>query len=229
VITSFYISTRYSTEENKIRNEELRNSLLKNIESSFIEKIHLFIDDIPSLNKLIEITKHTDKITIIDIGKKPLYSDFLNYAIDNLKNKICMITNSDIYLHSCDKSLISKLRNNKWSYALTRYEWDMTPEFINDYGGSHDCYIFNSAFLDKSIINRHTNIIQNKIGIESHIIKSFCDSGFKVFNPCYQIQIVHLHKSELRSNGDWIGLHKFGDHDGFRKSCWCVPPKYLLI
>ena len=110
---------------------------------------------------------------------------------------------------------------------MTRYEHDMTCPLITGYGGSHDAYIFNSKYLNDSIINEHTHFYQNFPGIETHIIKTFCDNGFKVFNPCKQIKIVHLHKTNLRCYGNWIGLHKQGDYDFHQKNCWWVPPIIL--
>ena len=119
------------------------------------------------------------------------------------------------------------MKENKIAYALTRYEHDMTHPLINDYHGSHDAYIFNSKFINETIINEDTNFYQNFPGIESHIIKAFCDIGFNVYNPCIQIKIVHLHKTQLRNHGEWIGLHKYGDDEYHKKSCWWVPPVIL--
>jgi hypothetical protein len=68
---------------------------------------------------------------------------------------------------------------------------------------------------------------QNSCGIESHIIKAFLDLELKVLNPCLQIKIVHLHKTELRNYSGWIGLHKNGDYKEFYNSPWCVMPIYF--
>jgi len=227
IITSFYIS-KYNDSLDSSRSKELETCLLNNISSTFVEKIHLFVDDIDSLNRLNMLVNDTDKIVVIDIGKKPKYYDYLKYIIDNLPNKICMITNSDIYIHQCDVKLINELMTNKIVYSLTRYEHDMSPTLINNFGGSHDCYIFNSSFLDTSILqSQHVDFYQNIPGIETRIISSFLNEGFKVYNPCYQIQIVHLHKTNLRNHGSWVGLHSYHDVDGFKKSVWCIPPTRL--
>lgn len=227
IVTTFYIS-KYSSHLNNLRSKELESCLINNISCPFVEKIHLFLDDEDALKRLNELTNNSDKIVIISVGIKPKYNDFFNYILNNLNDKICMITNSDIYLFQWDINLINRLKNEQICYALTRYEYDMSYPLIVNYCGSHDCYIFNSKFINKKIINEHTNFYQNIPGIESHIIKSFCDNNFQVFNPCKQIKIVHLHKSELRNYSDnWIGLHKCGDWNYHRKSCWWVPPVIL--
>jgi hypothetical protein len=42
-----------------------------------------------------------------------------------------------------------------------------------------------------------------------------------------QIKTIHLHKTQLRNHGKWIGLHKCSDYNFFRKSVWYVPPIIL--
>jgi len=227
IISTFYIS-KHSSNLDNLRSKELEACLINNISCPFIEKVHLFVDDDDALNRLKELTADSDKIVVIGVGIKPKYNDFFNYIINNLNDKICMITNSDIFLSQCDINLIERLKNEKLCYALTRYEYDMSHPLIDNYCGSHDCYIFNSSFIDKNIINKHTDFYQNLPGIESQIVKNFCDFNFKVFNPCKQIITIHLHKSKLRNHGQWIGLHKNGDWEVFRKAVWYIPPIKLL-
>lgn len=226
IVSTFYISN-YSSDLDESRSKELEEALLNNISNELVEKIHLFVDDIAALNRIIQISNNSKKICIINIGIKPKYNDFFNYILNNLKDKICMISNADLYLSHCDLNLIERLKNEKICYALSRYEHDMSCPQINNYYGSHDCYIFNSAFIDERIVNNHTNFYQNFPGIESQIVKNFCDFDFKVYNPCRQIITVHLHKTQLRNHGEWIGLHAYHDLDFQRSSCWWIPPVIL--
>ena len=226
IISTFYVS-KYSSHLDIERSKELEASLKNNFNSPLIEKIHLFVDDNDAVNKLQSLFENSNKIHIIEVGKKPKYTDFFNYILNYLPNNVCMIINSDIYLQSCDLNILNKLNDTKTAYALTRYEYDMSCPLINNYTGSHDAYIFNSKFLSQNIINQHTDFYQNFPGIETRIIKSLCNDGYTVYNPCKQIQIVHLHKTQLRNHGQWIGLHAYGDDDFMKKSCWYVPPTTL--
>jgi hypothetical protein len=70
----------------------------------------------------------------------------------------------------------------------------------------------------------NVDFYQNYPGIETRIIKALYEQNIKMYNPCHQIKIVHLHKSDLRNHGNWIGLHNCGDNEFFKSSCWCVPP-----
>ena len=224
IISTFYIS-KYASQLDTARSAELESCLLKNLSSPHVEKLHLFVDDNDALTRLNELSNHSDKIAVIDVGKKPTYSDFFRYILENMPDKICMITNADIYLHEVDDALITRLSTQKLMYALTRYEYDMSSPLIDPYHGSHDAYIFNSAFIDGGIINEHTEFYQNVLGIESRVVKTFCDIGFRVLNPCRQIKIVHLHKTELRNYAnEWCGLHNWGDFEFQCRSCWWVPP-----
>ena len=209
IVSTFYISNTKSPLDAE-RTKELEDCLLNNVSSPFIEKIHLFVDNNDAVIRLNEISNNSDKIVIIEVGKRPKYSDYFNYIINNVKDQICMITNADIFLYEMNKTLIDKLKDNKIAYALTRHEHDMSHPLMNYYQGSHDSYIFNSKFLTAAIINEHSDFHQNILGIESRVIKNLCDNGFTMYNPCKQIKIVHLHKSGVRNLGQWIGLHNWG-------------------
>jgi hypothetical protein len=229
IISTFYIS-KYSSELDNLRTNELEIAFLNNLSCNFIEKIHLFVDDNDSLDRLKELSNKSDKVVIIEVGKQPKYTDFFRYIIDNLKNKLCMLTNSDIYLLECEENLINRLKEEKFVYALTRYEYDMSKPLIDYYCGSHDCYIFNSKFINEYIISDNFDNIdffQYNPGIETRILKTFYDEGFKLLNPCKQIKIVHLHKTQLRNEREWVGLHKPFDWEHHCNSSWWVPPTYL--
>jgi hypothetical protein len=227
IITSFYISNTNNHNDSD-RNNEIFNALIKNIENTSVKTIHLFLDDENAYNKIQTLSDNIffDKINICGIKPKAKHSDYFNYTVTNLKHEICMITNSDIYIHEINENLLLNIKNDKIAYALSRYEWDMTSPQINNYLGSHDAYIFNPSYINNSceLIDYHPNIP----GIETHIIKFFIENNYKVYNPCYQIKIIHLHMSNVRNYYDnWIGLHKNGDINEFLNSIWCIPPIFI--
>jgi hypothetical protein len=208
LITTFYLS-KYNSPLDNERTDELIEALINNLNSDIIEKIHLFIDDNDTFEKLNEIKSNninSHKIVSINIKHQPTYHDFFNYILNNLPNNICMISNSDIYLHSYDINLINLLVHEKYCYALTRYDYEIN---IN-----HDCFIFNSKYLNN-------NLDQNLLEIEKKIILLFSDLKFKVFNPCKQIKIVNL-QNKLNSSNDNNELF-------IKKNFWYVPPSLLLV
>ena len=194
LITSFYI-THFNSEKNNDRNNELQTALNNNLFNPLIDKVHLYIDNNEALEYIQNL--NNSKIIIISINYKPLYSDFFNYANTNLSEHICMITNSDIYLHECDINILNKLNDSNMVYALTRHENDLSCVQIQHFVGSHDSFLF------KSPVNIDINDIthpQDVWGAENVICYELKKKNIPIKNPCYQIKIVHLHSSWLRNS-----------------------------
>ncbi len=208
IITSFYDS------KNEMRNLELLKSLTNNIESKYIKKIHLFVDNEESLELLKNATNNNiyeNKIHVIEI-KKQYYNDLFKYS-DNLINEICMIINNDIYLYDIKIPEILNI-DNDIIHAITRYESDFKSPFIDNYCGSHDCFIFksplkkydnsnNNIFFEIDIVKsfirdncdaKNTGLFyQYYNGSENIVISIFNKLGYKIFNPCFDIITVHEH------------------------------------
>jgi hypothetical protein len=212
IITSFFVCT-LKDEKVEERNDELVETLRKNTESPYIEKVHLFLDNEDCFNKLEEEFSNelrSGKIVVIEKGKKPLYSDLFSYANTNLKDKVCMVTNSDIYIHQIEDNIMNYLKKNIL-FALTRHEYDMSWPLINRYQGSHDSFIFNSPLLDDDFIE-NIKFTQHNWGSEAKLLQEIYKNDIRIFNPCKQIIIVHLHKSGLRENDrEWIAHHSYDD------------------
>ena len=209
IITSFFIS-KLKNANIEFRNKELVEALDKNVKSPFVDTIYLFVDDEQSMEKLNSTFGQyiNNKIIVISVGKQPLYYDLFHYALTHLKEKICMVTNSDIYISSCELPLLEKLQNDaNLLYALTRHEYDMSCPLINDYHGSHDSFIFKSPLNNISI--ESLRFPQNVWGSENKLISELYKQRIVIKNPCKQIQIVHLHQSQIREeNRIWISCHQ---------------------
>ena len=226
IVTSFYIT------KNNDRMNELVKALDKNLQNKYINNIHLFVDD----KKCVDYLKNKynklffNKIKICKIGKQPLYSDLFTYC-NTLKQKICMIINSDIWLYSIDNiNIFDKLKENKQKtiFSLTRHEHDFSRPLIENYKGSHDAFIFISP-IDNKII-KHVKHKQNVWGSENVVLYELNKVKYKLYNPCIQIKIIHEHKSEIR-NGERKRINT-GDINGdgiFSIRTYCVPPYYQKL
>lgn len=207
IITSFF-NSKLAHPNISERNNELIEALRKNVESPFVDTVHLFVDDDNSYEKLQSIFKQyidNGKIVIASRGNgMAIYYDFFNYAINTLNGKLCMVTNSDIYIHECDMRLLDILKENS-VYALTRHEYDLSCPLINDYHGSHDSFIFKSP-LNISI--EEFKFPQNVWGSEAKLLGLLYNQCILIKNPCRQIKIVHLHRSNIREeNRPWVAKH----------------------
>lgn len=196
IITSFY-TCNLPHHAKKERDDELKQSLKYNLESNYIKKIHLYIDDQDAYQYVKKL--NNSKINIISINHKPTYSDLFKYCFENLQNEICMITNSDIYLYDCDNDVLNKLHEYKTVFSLTRYEYNLSKPLIDSYGGSHDCFIFKAPL--QNILLDNINHYQNHWNSEGVVLFELNKIECKLFNPCHQIKIVHLHKSNIREHG----------------------------
>lgn len=197
LVTSFYLS------KNVARQKELDETLIHNINCPYISKIHLFLDNNKCFEYLNQLIKDKSKIFIIRIGNQPLYSDLFGYA-NTLPNKICMISNSDIWLKEIkQKNLINNLQRccNNVVYALTRHEHDYSSPLIDNYerGQSHDVFMFKSP-VHSGLIGR-IHHPQNVWGSENVLLYELKKFQYRIFNPCKSIVIVHEHRSGERNEG----------------------------
>lgn len=191
------------------RNNEYNVTLIKNLESEYIKKIHLFIEDDYSLyilNNIIEKKEeYNNKIIKIIFNKQPMYSDFFKYSFDNLKDELVMISNSDIYLDKCNNDILNKYiieKNNVFS--LTRHENEIDKPLIDNFMGSYDSFIFKSPLKDD--IYLRSSFTQNNWGSENLVISLIRNNGYEILNPCHQIKIIHNHSSQYR-NDDRIRIN----------------------
>jgi len=200
IIQSFYYSS------DNVRQTEIDYTLFSNLNKTFVNKIHLFIED-SDFNLFItsDFSRHINykKINLVKYKGQPKYPDLFRYC-SNLKNTICCICNCDIEfnIENKDTLLLQQLYNNKSIYFLTRHEYNMSCPLIANFMGSHDAFIFHSDTLKTEIelkdIN-YINYIQNTIGIEALLTIFFIEQlNYKILNPCFQINLTHHHKSNVR-------------------------------
>lgn len=203
LVTSFYV-LQEKDELSVKRNQELEESLRKNLCSPLVSGIHLFVDDARALEKVrCMISEGCDghKITVIGVQKQPKYSDLFLYACQSLQGKVVMITNSDIYLAECDLGVLRGISDNV--FALTRYEHDFSSPLIEvvkqERWGSHDAFLFQSPLKKLALKDFIPKIshYQNRWGSEDIVIQVLLEYGYQIYNPCYEIKIVHLHASGL--------------------------------
>jgi hypothetical protein len=193
IIQSFYYSS------DNIRQQEIEHSLNQNLNKSYVKCIHLFIEE-HDYNLFIKQIKH-DKIKLVKFEGQPKYPDLFKYG-SQLEDTICCICNSDIEFNIEKIELLEQLYNNKVIYFLTRHEYDMSFPLITNFGGSHDAFMFHSNTLRTSINNidfSFINYIQNTNGIEALLTIFFIEQlNYKIFNPCFQIILIHHHQSHIR-------------------------------
>jgi len=182
LLVSYFIS------DNNQRNYEIETSLVKNIDLEFINKIYLFSEY--KFDK--DYFNCSDKIELISTNIRSTYSDmFLFVKKNKMEKDINIISNADIYF---DNSILNSL-NIKYDecYALTRY----------DNGELHDRpEVTQDAWIFKNVNNKLIKNSKIQLGIpgcDNFIAAVFKESGYNIYNPCYDIIINHIHESNIRT------------------------------
>lgn len=198
LLTSFYYPT------NEQRQQELIMTLRNNLHKNFIEKIHLYItkNDYKKFKESDFVkNENYDKINILIRDYQPKYPELFKLA-STFDNKIICICNSDIEFHISDIRILDKLEDNI-CYFITRHESDYSCPLIDRYGGSHDAFVFRSNTLKSKLENKdlsYIDYIQNTPGIEALLTIYFTEElDYKIKNPCFEIILLHHHKSAYRT------------------------------
>ena len=147
LITQYYKVNTTDKEYERKRQEEINYCLQKNIENQYIDEIHLLIQEDYELDFIVN--KNNINIVKSIISKERLnFLDVFIYANEKLKNEICILSNSDIYL---DKSieLIKNVDFTNLFIALNRYENnnDSIPALLNGLEINESEYKYCREFL----------------------------------------------------------------------------------
>ena len=197
ILTCFYYPN------NKIREDELIMTLEKNLSKKFINKIHLYITETDYkkfINSDFKNDKNYGKIDFIIKNCQPKYPELFKLA-STFDNKIICICNSDIEFNIVNIEILNKLDDS--CFFLTRHESNNNHPLIDNFGGSHDAFIFKSNILKDKIKNKdlsYIDYIQNTPGIEALLTIYFTEKlNYNIFNPCFEIKLLHHHKSAYRT------------------------------
>jgi hypothetical protein len=194
--------TTYYKPKNKEREEEINRCLLKNYQNKYIEKIYLLNDKIYDICINNSDKKIEQIIVSNDENYKLTYYDSIKFINEKLRNRICILSNSDIYFNNSLSKINNENINNNFM-ALLRYDEDkdyrknLFKRYDEARDDSQDCWIFKSP-LNINIDNLTFSF--GTLGCDS-IFASYVamDSDLNIINPCYDIITTHVHNTEYRT------------------------------
>jgi hypothetical protein len=191
--------TTYYKSNNILRQKEIDKCLLLNSQNIYIKKIYLLNDKIYNLPLDIQYYKKIVQIEIdMKLSNKLKYSDAISFINNNLKDEICILSNSDIYFDNTLHKINNRIIRNK-CFALLRYNESINNIFtLNGMprSDSQDCWIFRSPL---NIDINKLDFAFGTLGCDSIFSNLIYDSGLIITNPCYDIITIHLHDSEYRT------------------------------
>jgi hypothetical protein len=193
--------TTYYQILNEQRNNEINKCLIHNFLNKYIKEIYLLNNKIYDINFIEKNNKIKQVIISEDTHYRLKYNDAIDFINKNLKNKICILSNSDIYFDSTLSKINYKNIDNSL-FALLRYDEDKdgNKNIFTRHGlprdDSQDCWIFKSPL---NIDLEKINFSFGTLGCDNIFATIIDDTGIKISNPCLDIVSTHVHNTEFRT------------------------------
>lgn len=195
-----WLFTQFFRHKNNRRFKEIKDCLMKNCESPFIDKIILLNEK--NYSNEWKYFPGADKIQQVVIGQRLSYSHFLQYVHDQVPDDVfTILSNADIYFSDSIRDLFKIDMKNK---MLALLRWDVDPsENVTLFGpraDSQDSWIFLSNSIrsrtwDYSKFNFHLGHPGCDNAFAGHILRNH----FVISNPALTFKSFHLHNTSIRN------------------------------
>jgi hypothetical protein len=197
---SSWLITQFFVHPQKRRAKELKECLVKNCASIYLDTIVLLNET--DLSHIWKSIPGSHKIKQIVIGKRLRYYDVLTYITESVpKNVIAMIANADIYV---DSTLLNiwKVNMADRMFALLRWEdrGDGTePTLFGPRSDSQDSWIVLSDSVKTRVWSPEVfGFTFGQPGCDNAFAAQMLRMRFILFNPSLSIQTYHRHTSDVR-------------------------------
>jgi len=191
-----WLITQYFIHPDKRRAKEIRECLIKNCASLYIDAIVLLNEK--NLSHHWKNIPGSHKIKQIVIGKRLTYYDVMNYISNSVPSSIyTIIANADIYF---DSTLLNLWKINLTDRMLALLRWEEEGVIFGPRADSQDTWIL----LSDSIRNREwdPNVFGfpfGQAGCDNAFAAHILRLRFLLCNPALSIQTFHHHKSSIRN------------------------------
>lgn len=204
------VITQYCNTANMDRQNEFDFCVMQNIANADIESIHLLNE---SHTIVPESIKNNEKIKIVDAGQWLTYKFAIDYANENLKNKVVCLSNLDVYLHHGSNwpGVVDLLKNNSYVvFCQSRHELQKNGSLSKDpsldklgYLNSQDAWLWYAGYL--KIDNCDFKI--GLSGCDNAIADRFNKAGYQTINSPNIYKIVHCDICRGKNGENFINFH----------------------
>lgn len=220
-VDDIFVFTQFYLPDDKIRREEIRETLRINLKNEHIKSIFLLNERIFTVDELglANTPNLYKKVVQENIGKRLSFGDVFEFIQNRHLNPIqgyIVITNSDIFF---DESLLN-LRKTKIDEELIliaqlRFEFrklpthpslSTRPRFSTEIFGprfdSQDTWIIHSNSmvpLSPPINAVFFDVLLGQQGCDNKLIYLFKIFGFEIFNEPNFVRTYHNHSSQIRN------------------------------
>lgn len=189
----------YYLSGNSDRQKEIDSTFQNNLNEPGINHIYIIVHNLEEIERIHSLK--TNGFTLIPIKvSRPTYGQLFSIMRKYGGNDdINILANSDMAFNSTI-NLVRQLRTNE-VLALTRWNLYSTEKpfqgkLESHIGWSQDVWIFRGyPHSDLCDISFTTGVLRcdNRLAYLLH------QSGYSIFNPCYDIHTWHIHKSNFRT------------------------------
>lgn len=194
---------QYYVPDDKMRRKEINYCLKKNVSSGLFDKIVLLNEKM--YDKYDCSVIDNDVVEQVIIGSRLTYFKAMDFAKKSLPQySYVVLANSDIYFNNTLNSML-KLNMEKTFLALLRFDlkgdlFDKDYQDIHIFGpraDSQDTWIWQNTpqFNPKP----EADFPLGKKGCDNAITSIFLKQKYRVLNPAFSIQTIHVHMSEMRT------------------------------
>jgi hypothetical protein len=189
-----FLFTPYFSASTPERQAEIDACLQRNVESRYLERIFLLVDDghRPTIKN--------QKMEIITVRNRPTYREWIELTKNLGASCVSVLANSDIYFDDTLPRMRDVLRSPQAFVALTRHEFRANrlvahpnPQWSQDVWAIHGSSEVSTALLRSLDVPLGVPRCDNKIAY------LFAIQGWNVYNPVNYVNAVHVHQSEQRS------------------------------
>lgn len=192
---NIHVFTPYYLTDDFERQREIDLCLTRNVALEEIDRIFLLVDDghVPPVR--------SDKITIIDVRKRPTYATWIELTKRHSTDAISVLANSDIYFDKSITTLGEVFSSSEHAFvALSRYE--VIGETVTLHKNPHwsqDVWAVDGRLPLPEGLHNELDVPLGVPRCDNKISYLFSVHGYDIFNPCNFIQSYHLHETQLRS------------------------------
>jgi hypothetical protein len=195
-----WLFTQFFRHKNNRRFKEIKDCLMKNCESSHIDKIVLLNEK--NYSNEWKYFPGSQKVQQVILGKRLTYADFLQYVHDQVPDNVfTILCNADIYFEDSIRDLFKIDMKNK---MLALLRWDVDPSGNSTLFGpradSQDSWIFLSNSIRSRTWNYSKfNIPLGQPGCDNAFAGQILRNHFVISNPSLTFKSFHLHNTNIRN------------------------------
>jgi hypothetical protein len=208
---SFWLFTQYYVPKQKERQEEILETLRKNLANTLIDKIILFIENESDIGHLHSQGLDLANVKIISHNKRLSYADFFKYVSsdDVPADTIVALANSDIYF---DMTLLNIWTLDLKEKCLALLRWEHSEEgtdkakILGPRPDSQDTWIFHAHSIKSHSKTKWAeknyetfNYFLGTPGCDNSFTTDMIREKFCVYNPTASIKTYHIHASNIRT------------------------------